>query len=48
MVMFEKTNRCSNSKVLDYLHHLTDALLKTQMQISFSLYPLKKLGMALH
>lgn len=42
--MFEKTNWCSNFEVLDYLHRLTDALLKTQMQISFWLYPLKKIG----
>lgn len=39
--MFEKSNRCSNFEVWNYLRHLTDALLKTQMQISFWLYPEK-------
>lgn len=48
MIVFEKTNWCSNFEVLNYLRHLTDALLKTQMRISFWLYPLTKLGMALH
>lgn len=38
MIVFEKTNRCSNFEVWNYLRHLTDALLKTQMPISFGLY----------